>query len=292
MTETPKPTVYEAWSAAMGDLREIKKGERTTGGSKFDFRGVDAVMNACGPVFRTHEIAVIPTSIKEAKHRDYTAKSGALMHEAIVTVGYTIYGPAGDSMVGESIGESSDASDKSTTQAMSVAYRTFLLQSMTMPTDEKDPDHSDAGRRADSAPAPQAEVKPPFTADEAAAAHKDLHGQIAELAEPGFSTLVKWLETEGITDKTLTRDQAREWYSRMSALPKRQVGEAPKSSTARDDGWKDDNERDEVWAELSAKYDAIDHPHDPVDKPNRETMTLTESAEWRVAITFAEEAPF
>jgi hypothetical protein len=37
--------------------------------------------------------------------------------------------------------EAIDSGDKSTAKAMSVAYRTALLQALTLPTDEKDPDH-------------------------------------------------------------------------------------------------------------------------------------------------------
>lgn len=138
MTE---PTVTQAWSAVMGALRAIAKGEQSEGkGShKFSFRGIDTVMNAVGPVLREHKVIVFPISV-EAKHRDYLDKSDRTVHEAIVTVGYRVVGPAGDHFDGMSIGESSDYSDKATTQAMSVAYRTFLLQSLTMPTDEPDPD--------------------------------------------------------------------------------------------------------------------------------------------------------
>jgi hypothetical protein len=43
-------------------------------------------------------------------------------------------------LTGCAYGEASDAGDKSTPKAMSVAYRTFLLQSLCLPTDEPDPD--------------------------------------------------------------------------------------------------------------------------------------------------------
>ena len=57
-----------------------------------------------------------------------------------VKVRYTVYGPAGDTLVGVTAGESMDSGDKGTAKAMSVAFRVFLLQSLCLPTDEPDPD--------------------------------------------------------------------------------------------------------------------------------------------------------
>ena len=241
---------------------------------------------------RAHGVIVVPVHV-DAKHRDFLDGKGKTVHEAIVTVTYRVTGPAGDHFDGMTIGEAADYSDKATSQAMSVAERVFFIHALTLPTDDQDPDHNTVDRASGSAPAPQAALpKPPFTADEAKGAYADLHARMAEVAEPAFSNLVKWMETEGINDKTLTRDHARDWYAKISAAPKREASDGVKPPAARTDGWKNDAERDEVWAELSAKYDTIDHPHGEVDKPNRETMTLEEAAEWRVAVTFAQEAPF
>jgi hypothetical protein len=41
-----------------------------------------------------------------------------------------------------SVGEAFDMGDKATAKAMSVAYRTCLLQALTIPTDDPDPDES------------------------------------------------------------------------------------------------------------------------------------------------------
>lgn len=289
MTETPAPAVHEAWSSVMNDVRSLAKGDRNQF-QNFNFRGVDAVLNAVGPVLRTHGVIVVPINV-EAKHRDFLDPKDKTIHEAIVTVTYRVTGPAGDYFDGMSIGEAADYSDKATTQAMSVAERVFFIHALTLPTDDQDPDHNTV-ERAGNTPAPQAAPKPPFTSDEAKAAFTDLHARMTEVAEPAFGTIVKWMETEGINDKTLTRDLARDWFAKISAAPKREASESVKPPAARTDGWKNDAERDEVWADLSAKYDSIEHPHDPIDKPNRETMTLEEAAEWRVAVTFAQESPF
>ncbi|NKU87713.1 hypothetical protein GS884_09095 [Rhodococcus hoagii] len=62
-----------------------------------------------------------------------------------------MFGPAGDSFSGSAYGEAADAGDKAVSKAQSVAYRTFLLQGLTVPTEERDPDadvHERAGEVA------------------------------------------------------------------------------------------------------------------------------------------------
>ncbi len=304
MTETTPPPVHVAWSNAMGDLREIRKTEQTSGGSRFHFRGVDTVTNACGPVFRNHGLIVIP-KVREAKHRDFTSgQKNTTMHEAIVTVDYTIHGPAGDTMEGGSIGESSDASDKATAQAMSVAYRTFLLQSMTMPTDEVDPDHNEVdrapiGQQAQQRPAQQAPPaeKPEFTADEAKAAFADLHGRTATVAEPAFSEINGWVERAGITEDTITRQLARVWHDKITGAPKDSTAKPPAQRDA--GGWKSDADRDQTWESLNERHDLAIKKYEPgqtppdLDKPAVESFTREDAALWLEGILELElGAPF
>lgn len=132
-----KPTVFEAWSAVMGDVQAIRKRDRNDV-QQFLFRGIDAVMNATGPALRKHGVTIVP-HVLTRKITDVQLKSRTAtgVH---VKVRYTVYGPAGDSFDGEVYAEAMDMGDKATAKAMSVAYRTFLLQSLTVPTDEPDPD--------------------------------------------------------------------------------------------------------------------------------------------------------
>lgn len=136
---TEKMTVQEAWAAVMGDVRGLAKGDRNNQ-QGFNFRGVDAVMNAVGPALRNHGVAVVPSGVTGVQMSTYTTKSGTVMRDVALVVSYTITGPDGDTMIGAAAGEASDAGDKATPKAMSVAYRTFLLQALCLPTDEPDPD--------------------------------------------------------------------------------------------------------------------------------------------------------
>jgi hypothetical protein len=57
-----------------------------------------------------------------------------------VTVRYRFVGPGGDALETVVAAEAMDAGDKATSKAMSVAFRTALLQALALPTDDKDPD--------------------------------------------------------------------------------------------------------------------------------------------------------
>jgi len=135
-----KPTVHEAWAKVMADVQALGKNSRVDSGpARFNFRGVDDVMNAVGPVLRNHGVSVVPVSVTHVPE-DVTTTKGSKMRNVTVTVTYAINGPSGDSMPGAAAGEAADSGDKATPKAMSVAFRTFLLQSLCLPTDEPDPD--------------------------------------------------------------------------------------------------------------------------------------------------------
>lgn len=133
-------SVHQAWADVMASVQGIAKRERNNQ-QNFNFRGIDAVTNAIGPALRDHGVMVIPTALTLDTERYETAK-GAIMQLVTVQMQYTIYGPAGDSIIGTSYGAAADAGDKAVPKAQSVAYRTFLLQATCMPTDEPDPDLS------------------------------------------------------------------------------------------------------------------------------------------------------
>lgn len=133
-------TVFEAFSNVMGAVQGIRKGDRNSQ-QGFNFRGIDAVLNAVGPALREHKVTIIPTAESIEIERYQTAKGGQ-MQGVIARMTYTVYGPAGDFFTGSAYGQAADAGDKAVSKAQSVAYRTFLLQGLTVPTDEPDPDSS------------------------------------------------------------------------------------------------------------------------------------------------------
>jgi hypothetical protein len=147
-----KPSALEAFSAVMADVQAISKGEYNKD-QRFHFRGIDTVMDTVGPVLREHGVVILPTAEDIQLERYQTAK-GSLMQGAVVRMRYTVFGPAGDSFSGVTFGQASDSGDKAVSKAQSVAYRVFLLQGLTIPTNEPDPDASSHERSAERAPNP------------------------------------------------------------------------------------------------------------------------------------------
>lgn len=150
-----QPTVIQALSAVMADVQSVRKDSRNQQ-QNFNFRGIDAVMNAVGPALRKHGVVIVPETV-DARHRDAQTTGGKAAREATVVVTYRAYGPAGDSITIQAPGESLDAGDKATPKAMSVAYRTALLQALTIPTDDPEPD-SQVYERERRAPEPPSDL--------------------------------------------------------------------------------------------------------------------------------------
>ncbi len=146
---TDHPSIHAAFSAAMEDVQAVRK-DGFNESQRYNFRGIDQVVNAVGPIFRKHHIIPMPHSCS-ASFRDVLTSTGKPTREVTVSATYRFYGPAGDYIEAVVPGESLDSGDKGTAKAMSVAYRIVLLQSLCIPTDDKDPD-ADSYERAAAAP--------------------------------------------------------------------------------------------------------------------------------------------
>jgi hypothetical protein len=134
--------VHIAWLRVRRDIRSISKREQyNQSGTRFNFRGVDTVVNVFGPVTLKHGINVIPLTV-EAEYGEKNTKSGSKMRECTVLTTWQILGPCGDSFTVQTRGEALDTADKSTTKSQSVALRTLLLTLGLTPTDDPDPDSS------------------------------------------------------------------------------------------------------------------------------------------------------
>lgn len=140
METKPNVQIIELLSRVMEDVGSVRKGERNQA-QNFNFRGIDAVVNAVSPVLRKHGVVVTP----EVQSMEYTTvevgKNRTTMGHARVTVTYKFYAPDGTFLPATVCAESMDSGDKATAKAMSVAFRTCLLQTLVLPTDDIDPDH-------------------------------------------------------------------------------------------------------------------------------------------------------
>jgi hypothetical protein len=130
--------VYASVSAVMDEVQAVAKKDRNQH-QNFNFRGVDAVVNAVGPALRKHKVIVVPT-VDRCDYDDVQTSTGKPATACRVEVTYTFYAADGSSLPTSVVGEAWDAGDKATPKAMSVAFRTALLQALSLPTDEADPD--------------------------------------------------------------------------------------------------------------------------------------------------------
>lgn len=122
----------------MADVQAIGKDSRNQQ-QNFNFRGIDAVMNAVGPAFRAHGVVCVPIEAGyDAEHYETSKKTQ--MRGITVRIKWRFYGPDGSYIDAESLGEAADAGDKAISKAHSVAYRTVLLQALCIPTGDEDPD--------------------------------------------------------------------------------------------------------------------------------------------------------
>lgn len=161
-----KLPIHEIINRVMSSVPSVAKAQRNKD-QGFDFRGIDDVVNAVGPKFR--EYGVVPAPLLEsAAYRDVRTSKDKPARECTVRVRYRFWGPAGDYVDVVVPGEALDMGDKGTAKAMSVAYRIALLQLLTLPTDERDPDAESYER-----------AEPTGQADQAA----QVRGEIAALAQ-------------------------------------------------------------------------------------------------------------
>ena len=122
----------------MKEVQGLAKRDKNTS-QGFNFRGIDAVMNAVGPALRKHGGFIVP-KIVESNNSSALNSNGKTLNIVHLVVDYLVFGSEGEPIVGRVAAEAFDSGDKATAKAMSVAYRTFLLQLLCLPTDEPDPD--------------------------------------------------------------------------------------------------------------------------------------------------------
>lgn len=211
---TDAPTVHEALSRVMQDVQAIGK-DGYNKQQDFPFRGIDGVMNAVGPAFRRHGVIVAPHA--EELHLDsYTTRNGTVMRSCVVKVRFVFAGPRGDTWEAEVYGEASDAGDKAVSKAHSVAFRIALLQALTMPTHEPDPDETSHER---AAPPPAEPLLPEGwrTAAEQREAWDELRAATKALPDDAAEEVKAWVKAHVPNLGAFTAALADEWRNALPA---------------------------------------------------------------------------
>lgn len=123
---------------AMRDIAKIgigKNKQANAGGASYRFRGIDDAMNEMSPILVNNGITVTPKyselSILDRPRGD--PKDGKFSRLVTVKGSFTFAAEDGSSLTAEAYGEAADTSDKATTKAQSVAFRTVLFQQFIVP---------------------------------------------------------------------------------------------------------------------------------------------------------------
>lgn len=133
--------IHERLLAVMNEVQSVGKNDRNQQ-QGFNFRGIDAVINAVGPAFRKHGIIVVPAVLRNYYEQVEVGKNRTTMGHARLEVEFRFIAVDGSQVDAVVPAEAMDSGDKATAKAMSVALRTALLQVLALPTDEPDPDAS------------------------------------------------------------------------------------------------------------------------------------------------------
>lgn len=217
----PKP-VHQALAAVMRGVTAVAKRDHNNQGG-YSFRGIDAVVNAVGPVLREHGVIVVPIVESSDYSTVEVGRNRTQMGYVRVTVTYRWYGPDGDHIDTRTIGEAMDSGDKAAPKAMSVAFRTALLQALALPTDEPDPD-AHTYERASAAPDPTEDQRAsaaPVPTEDQVEQHVTFRREIQASTLLGLAALVGEIKAAAEAGR-ITPEQNRllagEWQQRKAAL--------------------------------------------------------------------------
>ena len=137
--ETTALPIAQALSEVMKAVGGIAKKDRNQA-QGFNFRGIDSVVNAVSPQLQKFGVIVVPSVEDYSYDTVEIGRNRTAMGHVKVKVTYTFIGANGDAIKSTVVAEAMDSGDKATAKAMSVAFRTCLLQTLALPTDEPDPD--------------------------------------------------------------------------------------------------------------------------------------------------------
>jgi len=157
ITDAEGVPVHVAWARVMADVQSISKADRREDvGGRYNFRGVDRVVNAIGPALRRHGVLVLPVRVFDIEYREARTAKGNVMQDCTLKVRWMVVGPLGDTLPEplESAGQATDTQDKATSKATSVAQRVLFLTALHIPTQDPDVDRGhERGEHAGPNPA-------------------------------------------------------------------------------------------------------------------------------------------
>lgn len=218
-TETDDRTVVQRMLDIANEVGVLEPSK--SGGVPFAFRGVDATVAHLTPMLNKHGVLVVPTV---DSHLVTQREAGSkVITKTEVEVTYTFYGKNGDTLTAKSAGQADDFADRSTAQAMSVAYRVALLQAFHIAAFGNEEAHSE-GVKNDREAAGQHAVDQARNQQAASApGAQAVRDQILAVAGP------KGLDGDALNAMAMEVTGTEGWFDDIVALNKllKAVQEAP-----------------------------------------------------------------
>lgn len=139
------PAVYDAIAFVAGELAKagISKDHRNTQGQGYQFRGIDDVYNAIGPLLPKAKLCILPRVLKREITERQSKQGGALFYIVVEAEFDFVSAKDGSKHTVKTFGEAMDSGDKATNKAMSAAYKYACIQAFCIPTEgDNDADSS------------------------------------------------------------------------------------------------------------------------------------------------------
>jgi hypothetical protein len=131
-----QPNVHVAIARVAADIGAIAKDQKVQAGpAKFNFRGIDDVLNAIHEPLVNHGVSIVPTGFDVLDQTVGVTKSGGAQQHLMGLVRFRIIGPAGDFIDAAVVAEAQDTSDKAASKMMSMAYKYLAFQTFSIPVE-------------------------------------------------------------------------------------------------------------------------------------------------------------
>ncbi len=205
--------IYQSIAAVQEDVDFIGKDKTTQSGSKFNYRGVDQVLNTLHPLFAKHKVFAVPEVLEILTREERTTNNGNKVLYEVLKIKYTFYAEDGTSISATVVGEAMDSGDKVSNKCMSVAYKYACFQILSIPTEETCSDPDDTNET----------LKPK---ESGGCQEKSKARQIAELIKGSdvcpeqITEFIAANFGEGLKTNDLTDEQFQKLYSAVSAFIK------------------------------------------------------------------------
>ena len=138
--------IHQAIVAVMDEVGYVKKSK--SGGLNYSFAGEAALIAALRPSMVENGIYMSVSKVNDLRREAYVTKSGTPMVNTVIQADVSfIHAPSGTAVIVSSVGEGSDAGDKSANKAMTGLYKYALRQTFCIETGD-DPDKHASEERA------------------------------------------------------------------------------------------------------------------------------------------------